>query len=46
NQGGSYGFGGDYYFTNAMPDFGENSSGYAVGGSSRGAGFDDEDMDE
>nr|GEY44888.1 hypothetical protein [Tanacetum cinerariifolium] len=26
--------------------FGGNSSGYAVGGSSRGAGFDDEDMDE
>nr|GEV95450.1 reverse transcriptase domain-containing protein [Tanacetum cinerariifolium] len=29
-----------------MPDFGGNSLGYAVGGSSRGAGFDDEDMDE
>ncbi|GKC97908.1 hypothetical protein Tco_1168183 [Tanacetum coccineum] len=46
NQGGSYGLGGDDYFTSAMPDFGGNSSGYAVGGSSGGAGFDDEDMDE
>ncbi|GKC09760.1 hypothetical protein Tco_1001370 [Tanacetum coccineum] len=46
NQGESYGLGGDDYFTSAMPDFGGNSSGYAVGGSSGGAGFDDEDMDE
>nr|GEY17711.1 hypothetical protein [Tanacetum cinerariifolium] len=46
NQRGSYGLGGDDYFTNAMPDFGGNSSRYAVRGSSRGAGFDDEDMDE
>ncbi|GJU45132.1 hypothetical protein Tco_1202398 [Tanacetum coccineum] len=46
NQGGSYGLGGDDYFTSAMPDFGGNSSGYAVRGSSGGAGFDDEDMDE
>nr|GEW88833.1 reverse transcriptase domain-containing protein [Tanacetum cinerariifolium] len=29
-----------------MPDFGGNSLGYAVQGSSRGAGFDDEDMDD
>ncbi|GJY23034.1 hypothetical protein Tco_0396692 [Tanacetum coccineum] len=44
---GSYGLGGDDYFTSAMPDFGGSSSGYAVGGSSRGAGFnDDDDMDE
>ncbi|GJR69709.1 hypothetical protein Tco_0015774 [Tanacetum coccineum] len=47
NQGGSYGLGGDDYFTSAMPDFGGSSLGYAVGGSSRGAGFnDDDDMDE
>ncbi|GJT63684.1 hypothetical protein Tco_1015164 [Tanacetum coccineum] len=47
NQGGSYGLGGDDYFTSAMPDFGGSSSGLAVGGSSRGAGFnDDDDMDE
>ncbi|GKC39405.1 hypothetical protein Tco_1051789 [Tanacetum coccineum] len=46
NQGGSYGLRGDDYFTSAMPDFGGNSLGYAVGGSSGGAGFDDEDMDE
>ncbi|GKB75406.1 hypothetical protein Tco_0942301 [Tanacetum coccineum] len=47
NQGGSYGLGGDDYFTSTMPDFGGSSSGYAVGGSSRGAGFnDDDDMDE
>ncbi|GKC92257.1 hypothetical protein Tco_1157699, partial [Tanacetum coccineum] len=46
NQVGSYGLGGDDYFTSAMPDFGGNSSGYAVGGSSGGAGFDDEDMDD
>ncbi|GKB43930.1 hypothetical protein Tco_0888872 [Tanacetum coccineum] len=47
NQGGSYGLGGDGYFTSAMPDFGGSSSGYAVGGSSRGAEFnDDDDMDE
>ncbi|GJW12461.1 retrovirus-related pol polyprotein from transposon TNT 1-94 [Tanacetum coccineum] len=37
NQGGSYGLGGDDYFTSAMPDF---------RGSSRGTGFnDDDDMD-
>ncbi|GJZ61051.1 hypothetical protein Tco_0617188, partial [Tanacetum coccineum] len=41
-----YGLRGDDYFTSAMPDFGGNSSGYAVGGSSRGARIDDEDMDE
>nr|GEV53669.1 hypothetical protein [Tanacetum cinerariifolium] len=29
-----------------MPDFRGNSPGYAVGGLSRGAGFDDEDIDE
>ncbi|GJY52440.1 hypothetical protein Tco_0443287 [Tanacetum coccineum] len=47
NQGGSYGLGGDDYFTSAMLDFGGSSSGYAVGGSSRGAGFnDDDDIDE
>ncbi|GKA57582.1 retrovirus-related pol polyprotein from transposon TNT 1-94 [Tanacetum coccineum] len=47
NQRGSYGLGGDDYFTSAMPDFGGSSSGYAVGGSSRGAGFnDDDDMNE
>nr|GEV64346.1 hypothetical protein [Tanacetum cinerariifolium] len=46
NQRGSYVLGGDDYFTSAMPDFGGNFLGYAVGGSSRGAGFDDEDMDE
>nr|GFC87117.1 hypothetical protein [Tanacetum cinerariifolium] len=49
NQGGSYGLGGDDYFTSAMPDFGGSSSGYAVGSSSRGARFnddDDDDMDE
>nr|GEY31002.1 hypothetical protein [Tanacetum cinerariifolium] len=45
-QGGSYELGGHDYYTNAMPDFGGNSSGYAVGGSSRGARFADEDMDE
>ncbi|GJX33027.1 hypothetical protein Tco_0242882 [Tanacetum coccineum] len=38
--------GGDDYFTSAMPNFYGNSSGYAVGVSSGGAGFDDEDMDE
>ncbi|GJT61018.1 hypothetical protein Tco_1004551 [Tanacetum coccineum] len=37
---------GDDYFTSAMPNFYGNSSGYAVGVSSGGAGFDDEDMDE
>ncbi|GKC26641.1 hypothetical protein Tco_1033935 [Tanacetum coccineum] len=43
----SYGLGGDDYFTSAMPDFGGSSSRYAVGGSSRGAGFNDhDDMDE
>ncbi|GJY64271.1 hypothetical protein Tco_0465731, partial [Tanacetum coccineum] len=47
NQGGSYGLGGDDYFTSVMPDFGGSSSGYAVRGSSSGAGFnDDDDMDE
>ncbi|GJZ23773.1 hypothetical protein Tco_0561232 [Tanacetum coccineum] len=46
NQGGSYGLGDDEYFTSVVPDFGGNSSGYVVGGSSGGAGFDDEDMDE
>ncbi|GJX00495.1 retrovirus-related pol polyprotein from transposon TNT 1-94 [Tanacetum coccineum] len=47
NQGGSYELGGDDYFTIAMPNFGGSSSGYAVGGLSRGAGFnDDDDMDE
>ncbi|GJZ83817.1 hypothetical protein Tco_0648990 [Tanacetum coccineum] len=47
NQGGSYRLGGDDYFTRAMPDFRGSSLGYAVGGSSRGAGFnDDDDMDE
>ncbi|GJZ42725.1 hypothetical protein Tco_0589980 [Tanacetum coccineum] len=47
NQGGSYGLGGDDYFTSAMLDFGGSSPGYAVGGSSRGAEFnDDDDMDE
>ncbi|GJV57370.1 hypothetical protein Tco_1458375 [Tanacetum coccineum] len=47
NQGRSYGLGGDDYFTSAMPDFRGSSSGYAVGGLSRGAGFnDDDDMDE
>nr|GEY78108.1 hypothetical protein [Tanacetum cinerariifolium] len=45
NQGGSYGLGDDDYFPSAMLDFGGNSLRYAVGGSSRGAGFDDEDMD-
>ncbi|GJW46630.1 hypothetical protein Tco_0078276 [Tanacetum coccineum] len=44
--GGRYGLGGDDYLTSAMPDFGGSSSGYAVGGSSGGAGFDDNDMDE
>ncbi|GKD33676.1 hypothetical protein Tco_1249185 [Tanacetum coccineum] len=43
---GSYGLGGDDYFTSAMPDFGGSSLGYAVGGLSRGAGFNDDDMDE
>ncbi|GJU20379.1 hypothetical protein Tco_1153721 [Tanacetum coccineum] len=42
NQGGYYGLGGDDYFTSAMPDFGGSSSGNAVGGSSRGVGFDDD----
>ncbi|GJX81009.1 hypothetical protein Tco_0329158 [Tanacetum coccineum] len=46
NQGGSYGLGDDEYFTSVVPDFGGNSSGYVVGGSSGGAGFDDEDMDK
>ncbi|GJS37987.1 hypothetical protein Tco_0536369 [Tanacetum coccineum] len=44
--GGSYGLGDDDYFTSAMPDFGGSSSRYAVGGSSREAGFNDDDMDE
>ncbi|GJR44989.1 hypothetical protein Tco_1313092 [Tanacetum coccineum] len=47
NQGGSYGLGGDDYFTSAMPDFGVSTTGNEVGGSSRGARFnDDDDMDE
>ncbi|GKB12414.1 hypothetical protein Tco_0846337 [Tanacetum coccineum] len=46
NQGGSYGLGDDDYFTSAMPNFGGSSSGYAVGGSSREDGFNDDDMDE
>ncbi|GJU85788.1 hypothetical protein Tco_1293334 [Tanacetum coccineum] len=47
DQGGSYGLGGDDYFMSAMPDFEGSSLGYAVGGSSRGAGFNnDDDMDE
>ncbi|GKE64002.1 hypothetical protein Tco_1518163 [Tanacetum coccineum] len=48
NQGGSYGLGGDDYFASAMPDFGVSTLGNEVGGSSRGAGFndDDDDMDE
>ncbi|GJW37360.1 hypothetical protein Tco_0060280 [Tanacetum coccineum] len=46
DQGGSYGLGDDDYFTSAMPDFGGSSSGYAVGGSSREPGFNDDDMDE
>ncbi|GKC18574.1 hypothetical protein Tco_1020724, partial [Tanacetum coccineum] len=48
NQGGHYGLGGDDYFTSAMPDFRGSSSGNAVGGSSRGARFndDDDDIDE
>nr|GEU66354.1 hypothetical protein [Tanacetum cinerariifolium] len=46
NQEGNYRLGGDDYFTSAMPEFGLSSLGYAVGGSSKGAGFDDEDMDE
>ncbi|GJW89192.1 hypothetical protein Tco_0164532 [Tanacetum coccineum] len=39
---------GDDYFTSAMPDFGVSTTGNEVGGSSRGAGFndDDDDMDE
>ncbi|GJV34566.1 hypothetical protein Tco_1394966 [Tanacetum coccineum] len=46
NQGGHYGLGGNDYFTSAMPDFGGSSLGNAFGGSSRGAGFnDDDDMD-
>ncbi|GKA82033.1 hypothetical protein Tco_0788781 [Tanacetum coccineum] len=43
---GSYGLGDDDYFSSAMPDFGHSSSGYAVGGSSREAGFNDDDRDE
>ncbi|GKB66980.1 hypothetical protein Tco_0928392, partial [Tanacetum coccineum] len=46
NQVGHYGLGGDDYFTSAMPDFRGSSSGNAVGGSSRGDGFNDDDMDE
>ncbi|GKE67982.1 hypothetical protein Tco_1522143 [Tanacetum coccineum] len=47
NQRVSYELGDDDYFTSAMPDFGGSSSGYAVGSSFRGAGFnDDDDMDE
>ncbi|GJS44824.1 hypothetical protein Tco_0594945 [Tanacetum coccineum] len=45
--GGSYGLGGDDYFTSVMPDFGGSILGNAVGGSSREAGFnDDDDMDD
>nr|GEV94157.1 hypothetical protein [Tanacetum cinerariifolium] len=46
NQEGCQGLGGDDYFTSAMPDFGGSSSGYAVGGSSKDAGFNDDDMAE
>ncbi|GJT65264.1 hypothetical protein Tco_1016744 [Tanacetum coccineum] len=47
NSRGSYGLGGDDYFTSTMPDFGGSSSGYAAGGSFRGSVFnDDDDMDE
>ncbi|GJU67331.1 retrovirus-related pol polyprotein from transposon TNT 1-94 [Tanacetum coccineum] len=46
NQVGHYRLGGDDYFASAMPDFGGSSSGNAVGGSSRGDGFNDDDMDE
>ncbi|GKF40637.1 hypothetical protein Tco_0123979, partial [Tanacetum coccineum] len=46
NQGGRYGLGDDDYLTSAMLDFGGSSSGYAVGGSSGGARFDENDMDE
>ncbi|GJY88140.1 hypothetical protein Tco_0502768 [Tanacetum coccineum] len=46
NQGGSYGLGGGDYFTSAMLDFRGSSSGYAVGGSFRVDGFNDDDMDE
>ncbi|GJX04856.1 hypothetical protein Tco_0190772 [Tanacetum coccineum] len=47
NQGGSYGLGGNDYFTSVMPDFRGSSLGYAVGGLSKGDGFnDDDDMDE
>nr|GEX63267.1 hypothetical protein [Tanacetum cinerariifolium] len=46
NQGGSYGLGGDDYFTSAMLDFRGSSSGHAVEGSSKDAGFNDDDMDE
>nr|GEU93483.1 reverse transcriptase domain-containing protein [Tanacetum cinerariifolium] len=46
NQGGSYGLGGDDYVISVIPDFGGSSSGYAVGGSSREVGFNDDDMDE
>nr|GEU82026.1 hypothetical protein [Tanacetum cinerariifolium] len=44
---GSYGLGGDDYVVSAMLDFGGSSLRYAVGDSSREAGFnDDDDMDE
>ncbi|GKD51709.1 hypothetical protein Tco_1280685 [Tanacetum coccineum] len=46
DQGGSYGLGGGDYFISAMPDFEGSSSGYAVVGSSREDGFNDDDMDE
>ncbi|GJZ55680.1 retrovirus-related pol polyprotein from transposon TNT 1-94 [Tanacetum coccineum] len=46
DQGGSYRLGDDDYFTSVMPDFRGSSSGYAVGGSTREAGFNDDDMDE
>ncbi|GKA96404.1 retrovirus-related pol polyprotein from transposon TNT 1-94 [Tanacetum coccineum] len=46
HRGGSYGLGGGDYFTSAMLDFRGSSSGYAVGGSFRVDGFNDDDMDE
>nr|GEX30754.1 hypothetical protein [Tanacetum cinerariifolium] len=46
NQGGSYGLDDEDYFTSAMPYFGGSSWGYAVGGSSKDAGINDDDMDE
>ncbi|GKG24308.1 hypothetical protein Tco_0394936, partial [Tanacetum coccineum] len=43
---GSYRLGGDDYFASAMPDFRVSTSGNEVGGSSRGAGFNDDDNDD